>query len=514
MDENIQKITLKQILYYIGSAMLLITKGLGLDEGDPLFRLLLIIGSVFIICKMLMDQYDIKEVIWIGALGLWGVFTFYHVGTLGLIIYIILIAGMKDIPLDSLFKIMGAIYCSCVFITITMAVFGSRVGVILIHEKFGLGPLLRESLGYTHPNVLHVTYVVLMMFVLYNCGKCWRKVRNTIILLLIGNLFVFMYSISTTGILMSIFYLLIHMYLLYRRRLCKLEKVMLTAFIPASAIFPILFSFLNENSTVFKLVNKMLNNRVLAIKVYFKDQGISLFGEMSKVPNFSLDNSFASALFGYGIIFFIIIVTVYGFLMRYLIQKDMRREIAILCALFWGGMSEPFLFNASVKNITVFLLGYYIYDQHIAHGFVLHLFSQYDRNMLPDITEKIKVINVWNIVNRSLQVIGIIAGIFLLAVLVYPSKDIKNVYADQGLCDCNGELISVSYIDRNENNLYIGEMREGEEVYHFSENNSHLIKYMIIRHKISIFLYLIADVFIVGYNFQKGRKRARKLFST
>ena len=171
MNSRIQvKMQLEEILYYLMFSLLLSLKGIGLDEGSILFRIGLVGGIVLFFAKILVGKYSIRELIFIALGLLWGIFIFFNMGSFGILVYALLAFGMKNISVSKVMKLGAVVWSICMAVTITAAIFFDRVGVQVVHEKLGLGPILRESLGYGHPNVLHITYLLFMVFILYTCN--------------------------------------------------------------------------------------------------------------------------------------------------------------------------------------------------------------------------------------------------------------------------------------------------------------------------------------------------------
>ncbi len=502
-------VMLEEVLYYIGAAILLGTKGIGLGEETILFRICFMAGCLLIGCKVLLNSYTIKEILVMAGLGIWGIYTFFSTGSLGMLIYIVLIAGMKNVSLLRLFKVEAVLWAVCVFITVTWAIFGNRKGVVLVHEKFGLGPILRESLGYTHPNVLQITYVVLMAFVLYSCNKKGKELLKVMFVLFVLDCFIFMHSLSVTGLLMSLLYLFVHYYLISRQRIGKAEKAGISILPFLCVVISIILPLLGGDGRVFQIINKVFNSRLLAIRVFFYHQGFSLFGATSDLKGFALDNSFASALIGYGVIFFCIIIVTYYLLLRFCLKKDMRAEMAIICAFLIGGISEPFLFNASVKNITVFFIGYYMYSalkktdsrDTILNKNILFL-SKWN---IPVISEKKAGFSVIKFSFTIGCAACVVTAVIMLVLFVKPGKIVDQVYVNQTLCDCDGELVSSSNIGQANTILCIGDRTAGDMFYYFTNENSNLIKIMNYVYKISIIFYFMGSIllFVFLYNRQK-----------
>lgn len=74
------------------------------------------------------------------------------------LIAVMTIVGMKDIPVTRLFKI-GLLIWSVAFLgTVTTALLGIKDSVMFVHNKSGLGFVIRSSLGMTHQCLAYFLY--------------------------------------------------------------------------------------------------------------------------------------------------------------------------------------------------------------------------------------------------------------------------------------------------------------------------------------------------------------------
>lgn len=489
-----EKISLEEILYYIMFSLLISLKGLGLDEGSFLFRVGLVAALLLFGMKILIGKYSIKELLLIVLGGVWGIFVFFHVGSLSILIYALIIFGMKNISVSKVMKVGAVVYSICFFITVTAAIFFHRPGVQLVHEKLGLGPILRESLGYTHPNVLHVTYIVLMAFVLYVCKK--EKIFKTIVGLMIGNIFVFTYSLSYTGLLTSLVMVIAYLYFIYRTNISSIEQVLIKCVLPlVICISTIIASFVEDE--LFVLINTLLNNRLWAIKVFFHNYEITAWGERIAVQGFSLDNSYAYALAWYGVIFLGMIGIAYWLLINKYLKEERRKELAIIITFLFAGMTEQFLFNASIKNITFIFLGDVIFRSIQEKNKELELACKYNRFWNIDfsklflIREKVKKVN-WKRILITYLVVNILV---LVCLFIVPTNPYNRVYVNERMCDCGGEVIADKELIRADDTLIIGNENVDVGYYYFTKENSNLINVMDIRYKFSMSIYI--SVFII-----------------
>lgn len=496
-----KKITMSmgEILYYLFLALILFSKGIGLDEGELLFRVCLVTGMAFLAGKFLLDDYSVKEILVIVLLGIFSIRAFFVTGSLGLFIYVLIITGSKNIPLKRIFQIGTIIWSLCMLLSFTLAIFGDRKGVMLVHEKFGIGPILRESLGYTHPNVLHITYVVFMAFVLYNCSKKKKKTLLTILELLIGDVFVFMYSVSITGMIASLILVIFFLYFELRERRTKIENIGIMLILPFCVLISTVAPLLGGDSSVFMAINKFFNSRLIAIRVFFYNQGLSLFGARFMESSFAVDNSYAYALLQYGIVFFVVMMLTYFALMYYLIRKNQTRELAITSAFLIAGISEPFLFNASIKNITVFFVGTWLYtvlEQESNNSFFnrkIKLLSRKNRNFTWNIStyeEKVQKMKQ----ESKRFVIGVVCIVLLactaFAMLTpFRQSQVTTVYSDPKLTDLDEGMETKINLKKDGSELIIGDLEDGDIAYCFTRENSMLIQIMDWRRLISFVFY-------------------------
>ncbi|NBJ91327.1 hypothetical protein D5281_01685 [bacterium 1xD42-62] len=513
MEDNKVQVSLEELLYYILFAVILFTKGVGLDEGSLLFRGCLMLGVLLLACKFLVGQYSMAEIIIAGVLGIWGAFTFKVTGSLGMFIYVVLAIGMKNVSVKRIFVVGTTVWSICMFYSVTAAVFWGRTGVRRVDEKFGMGPVLRESLGYTHPNVLHITYVLLMVFALYLCINHKKKIFYTVCLLLLGNLYVFMYSFSSTGVLTSAVLFILFFYFYKRRKFSLWETGIIQGLPIVCVIISIVFPMALGNGILFEIVNKIFNSRLWAIKVFFALYDISLFGGGNEGIDFSLDNSYVYAINEYGVIPFIMLTAAYVLLLRYCIKKNLRMELAVICTFLFAGISEPFLFNASIKNITFIFLGEFLYRVIENEKCVFKLLSRYNKCFLFSCDFGIKLKKRLSS-TRWKMVAGVALTAGILSFLLLFPKDvigINQVYVDEKLCDAARDTVRLTEFPAVDGTMYIENASKDINYYYFTHENSQLIELMDLRFKISLSVYIAVAV---GILYMCGRKTFNQKFRT
>lgn len=83
---------------------------------------------------------------------------------------VMMLIGMKDVRIKKVFQV-GAVVWSSVFLYRILAfLIGWDKGILLVHKKLGAF-IFRWSMGYPHPNVFHISYVILLAFLFYLLRK-------------------------------------------------------------------------------------------------------------------------------------------------------------------------------------------------------------------------------------------------------------------------------------------------------------------------------------------------------
>lgn len=356
-----KQISLKEICYYLFFGLLFATKGIGFYDGQSVFKLILVAALFFWLGKMILTSYSLKEIAAIGTLLVLGVLSYYYSSDKSALIAAMVITGMKDIPVKRLFKIGLVIWTVTFFGTVTAALLGLKSTVQLVHNKGVLGFVIRDSLGLTHPNVLHISYIVLIALFFLVFEFKGKNLIKAVALSFCGSLFIFLYSLSYTGFVFMGAYLILVVYLNSDRKKTKAENVIIQCLMPVCVAFSILGPVVLKGK-LFDLVNKLVNTRFELSRHYLTSQWPALFGtQVSLEGNYTIDCSYVYCLYYYGILFFIVIVTGLFLLIRYLLKKGRNQELAMVLGLVAAGFTEPFLFNLSFKNLIFPLLGELLY---------------------------------------------------------------------------------------------------------------------------------------------------------
>lgn len=346
-----------EILFYIFFGLLLFAKGIGLYDGQTAFKLILVIAVLCLLGKLCLEKYNIKQMILIAGLAVLGGLTYLLSGEKGLLLNCLLVIGMHNMDSRKVFRFAGVVWGSAFAGTMISSLFHMEDTVYKVHAKLGLGHIFRWSLGYGHPNVLQITYLILALIIVFLLGKNFKLWHAGALLL--GNCFFFLYSLSYTGFITVLCLLIGRVYLLYHPRLCKSEKALLQLVFPACIALSLVAPLVLEGRA-FQIVNKLMNTRLELAKHFLTQDYIHLWGNrLSEIitDSLTMDNAYVFAFITYGIIPFALIVAFTMSVIYQFLKKEQYIEVLLLLVIAVGGLTEPFLYNTSFKNLSFIFMG-------------------------------------------------------------------------------------------------------------------------------------------------------------
>lgn len=359
-----------QRLFYLYFIIMLFTKGLGLTDG-PVYKACLAVASLAALTKILLERHNRREYVLIAVLLILGGANWIHTGNQGALLCILLVLSMKKIVLQDAFCVGAICWGTSYVLQIVTQLLNLRARDFVIHTKFGFRNIIRWGLGYTHPNVLQIATLALLAYIFYSTSY---RTGTQLCILVTGavalSVYIFIYSLSITGISMTIVFLLVLVYLEHNR-FCgrtrsRIENILLQLIFPLSVSFAVL-SPLVLTGSAFDLLNKVMQTRPTLSRYFMTTYGLSpLGGVYTDLPtSYTLDCSYVDLLMHGGWMLFAVMCIGYLWLVHRLILETPSRENSISLAVVLytavGAISEPFAFNTSYKNISLLILGWQLY---------------------------------------------------------------------------------------------------------------------------------------------------------
>ena len=194
--------TVNELLYLIFFGVMLFSKGMGWYDGMRPYQLCLLIGMGCLGLKLILTKYTPWQFLVAAVFGVLGVLSWCCSAEKGMLTCVMMLIGMKDVRIKKVFQV-GAVVWSSVFLYRILAfLIGWDKGILLVHKKLGAF-IFRWSMGYPHPNVFHISYVILLAFLFYLLQQKGKKLFGWIVAALVGNVLIFIYSVSFTGFLLT-----------------------------------------------------------------------------------------------------------------------------------------------------------------------------------------------------------------------------------------------------------------------------------------------------------------------
>ena len=368
------KNNLKELSYYLFFGLMIFAKGIGLDSGDKIYYILSAMACVCVALKLVLTKYNKKQVVAMILLCLIAFVAYRNSGRMGIVLTTLTVVGMKDVKAHKLFRLGAVIYGTSFILTVFLAGTGVITNPMVVHEKDGIGEVIRWGMGYSTGNVFHISYFILTVFLCYSWGKNyqWKKMMG----LMVGNLLVFLFSLSYTGVAVTTFYLLLNLYAVKREHLKRVEKIICQLVLPFIILFSLIAPLLLQYPLIQRLDN-MLQARLSFSNYYLLNKPITMFGtRMGNVPGFwvIMDNGYVYFLMTFGVAAFILFCVGYAALIArysgiyYWQENDMGEnravgqpkerlpELAMIFSFLLYGIMEQFISN-SFMNVSLIFFG-------------------------------------------------------------------------------------------------------------------------------------------------------------
>lgn len=364
VQKNKDTFSLAEIIYLLYFSIMTLAKGFGLYDGMRPYTMALYAGAVLIVLKLILTEHTAAEWIYVLSMLALGILTYHNSGQTGALIYLSMIVAMKNVSIKRLFKLGLTIWGSTFVLQILLTLTGCKDDIFMVHEKLGLGYIIRWSLGQPHPNVLQITSLMICAMILYLTRPQGKKLLLSTFIMLLANLYIFLYSISYTGLILVIFYLSLNLYLSYRKKLSILENIGLNLVFPACAAFAVLGP-VTFPQKLWDLCEKALNTRFSTSMFHLTLDPLTFFGSRPAseltIRFQNIDNSYVFALARYGIVLFTLMCVSYMAYICHCTRQRKYQELAITLGLAVAAIAEPFFVNPSFKNISLLFVGDFIF---------------------------------------------------------------------------------------------------------------------------------------------------------
>ena len=334
------------------------------------------ISAIFIVLKILLfDDWKLKDLLIFLSVGILIEFTCRVSYDYDIFYYCLLILGAKNIEFSKILKTYLILISTALVITIIASQFG-----LVYNITFGRSgtPIVRYALGAVYPTDFAARVFYLMLF--YAVFKKFKL--NLPEYISLAALTVAMYVLTDTRLDTILMLLVILIAIFYRpviklvnRISVRLMSLLITAFVAFNIL---LAYFFIPSNPIFKIINKVLSQRLVYGHLVFKRYNVPLLGQfIPQVGNgglhngpynyFFVDSSFIRVLMMHGLWAFILTMTLIIFLShKFISKKYIVLEIALLLVIL-SSVIDQHMWEISFNIIFVGLFAK-ISDEYAESG--------------------------------------------------------------------------------------------------------------------------------------------------
>lgn len=454
-------ILLSDLLFYLYFGIMLIAKGVGMVDGTIPFKIALVASFLCVLLKIVLEEYSIIEYLFITALLTLGIVIWQVSGNQAAIVMFLLLVSLKKVDIKKSFRYAAVVWGFSFLFQVITHLLNLRKQDFVIHTKFGLGYVIRWALGYSHPNVLQIAYVVAIAYIMYAYNWTRKKAICFTVLSFIGAMYIFLFSLSSTGIIMYILLIAGFVFFSFRaenkKKLKTIEKCLLNMIFPISVFSAIVLPLILKGKA-FDVVNSIMQHRPSLTKYFLENYGINLFGLDSSdlYYIYTLDSSYPNLLVNSGFIAFAFMVISYIFMIRSAINDyndnmsiSNAARLAIIFSFCIAGISEPFFFNISYKNVTLLFAGMYLWERIDRIGKKKYKILDLNINLVHDINVSQLCSVVRNIARHVKEHLLVSIAVAISFAIIgwyiggYVFDTPNEVYALRTSCDTDDDSVSL-----------------------------------------------------------------------
>lgn len=324
-------------------------------------KILIVLSMGVLVCKVILSQYSIREYLINASLLAVGIIVFYCSKDYTLLINVLVIISLKDIAVQDVLKLCFWIGGGTIALTTALSILG-KGGPLYLYQDYGRGGLeLRYTFGQEHPNLYHM---LISRWILTAIGAFYRKINwKHLLLFALLNCGVFYFTVSRTGLLVTMGTILLALVLKYSWIKTKPSVVKNTAILILIGVllFSLMSTYFYNSCSLFDVLDRVLTGRLLQANRCAAMYPLSLFG--TNIPkNIVFDLGIVHTLLEWGIIPFVLMFSVMLLLIKNAADNGRFEIIILILACFIYGLCEYSAFNKVFKNLSLFYVSLYVCD--------------------------------------------------------------------------------------------------------------------------------------------------------
>lgn len=252
------------LLAYLGIALLAIS-----DSGIQLFilfvigpgsRTLRLIAMWLLFAKVLLTRYTKKEFLILAPVIILALYNYSVAGNIFCVYTILVIASLKDIDYEILFKVL--FYSTLTAVTIVGILSLFEIGSpTQLTQDFGRGLIeTRYCFGLYHPNIWHQA---IGRCIIFACIGYYKKLNIVhLLILFVFNYLIYTLSLSRTGLIAVSIVLILMIIYKYSKNFMHTLFVKIGAFLSAISIYGLYVYFTYDFATIWTLNAQLFNWKI------------------------------------------------------------------------------------------------------------------------------------------------------------------------------------------------------------------------------------------------------------
>ncbi len=385
---NRSEFTVSKLALYAYFIVMFGVKALGVVEGSKAYSIALVAGILLIVIRLVSTKYTVLECIVIGVLMALAAVSYVLSGEKGILLYLCLMVGLKEIRSRTVLKIAAFISATAFTIMTVLVLSGVKYDKIWYIQRGLLGTstdaVIRWSFGYSHSNVCHIVFLILCAMILYFTSKDRLLINSAFLSVL--NIILYFYTYSRTGVVCVFVLIVLSLYYGMRKNLGKVDTVLAVGLYPFIALFSVFLPAVIRPGRLFDIIDKVTSLRLSKAYNFVNGVAIPLFGQRLDLDFATmLDNSYLYLLGQNGLVLAVIMLLLNCITVKYLIDQDNRKALALVLVIQMAGYMEPFMYNLSFRNVAFIFYGE-------AFFYYLERINERINNSL--LTREIRIINL------------------------------------------------------------------------------------------------------------------------
>ncbi|WP_026653810.1 hypothetical protein [Butyrivibrio proteoclasticus] len=372
--DNYRKLTLSKVFLFLYFIIMFGARAFGIMEGSLAYNIVLVIGAGSIFLRLISIEYTVFELIVISVIMAFSGLSYVLSGEKGILLYLCLMFGMKEIASKSVVKAAEVIYAIAFPVMAFLAITGIIHDTVWYIQRGVLGTstdaIIRWSFGYHHSNVCHIVFLILCATFLYFSPNNKKRLIIDAIIVVAMNIILYFYTYSRTGLACAFLLIFMNLYFGLIKKIPVVVKALLVSVYPLIMAGSLLLPLLIKPGRLFDVLDKVTSWRLFKSYNFMHNCNLPLFGQRLNMDFATmLDNSYLYVIGQNGIVVAVIMLIINIMTVVYLIKQDNRKALALVVMIQAAGYMEPFMYNLSFRNIAFIFYGeaFYYYVRVLAN---------------------------------------------------------------------------------------------------------------------------------------------------